>query len=114
MTDQERRYKEEFFKLMQENPELPVMAMVDADVVADDWGRWMGSWGYARVDEYLIPSKSYEAILFKSDDDVFDTLERYLSREEFDKLPESEQECREIYNALPWTKAIIVNIDLPD
>ena len=48
------------------------------------------------------------------DDDVFDTLEKFLPSEEFDALPESEEECRKIYDALPWTKAIIVNIGLPD
>ena len=74
----------------------------------------MGRWGDARVDKYLIPSKDYEPMIFKSDDDVADTLEKYLSAAEFDALPEDESECRQLYDALPWTKAIIVSIDLPD
>lgn len=53
-------------------------------------------------------------MIFKSDDDVADTLEKYLSAAEFDALPEDESECRQLYDALPWTKAIIVSIDLPD
>lgn len=52
----------------------------------------------------------YDYTAFKSDDDVFDVLEKYLSDEEFEKLPESESECRKYYNALPWEKAIIVSI----
>ena len=49
--------------------------------------------------------------LFKSDDDVFDTLERFLSDDEFYRLPDVESECRKIYDALPWKKAIIVYIE---
>lgn len=115
ITAEERKYRDELFKLMQENPELPVIPFVSSEVVAgDDFGTWMGSWGSAHVDEYLIPKNDYEPILFKSDDDVFDTLERYLFSVEFDALPESEDECRKFYDALPWVKAIIVNICTPD
>lgn len=102
-------------ELIQENPSLPIVPMVDAEIVAgDDFGRWMGAWGCARVDEYLIPPQDYEPMIFKSDDDVFDTLEKCLPEAEFDALPESESECRPVYDALPWIKAIIVDIDLPD
>lgn len=53
-------------------------------------------------------------MIFKSDDDVFDTLEQCLPEAEFEALPENESECRPFYDALPWVKAIIVNINLPD
>lgn len=115
MNRAERENREKLFKLMQENPDLPVVAMVDAEIVAgDDFGRWMGSWGNAQIDEYLIPSNDSEPMMFKSDDDVFDVLERCLSQPKFEALPETEEECRPFYDALPWKKAIIVNIDLPD
>jgi len=43
---------------MQENPDLPVVPMVDGEIVAgDDHGYWQGAWGYARVDEYLKPKR---------------------------------------------------------
>ena len=73
----------------------------------------MGSWGSASVDEYLIPPDD-RPMIFKSDDDVFDTLEQCLPEAEFEALPENESECRPFYDALPWVKAIIVNINLPD
>lgn len=102
-------------ELVQQNPDLPIVPMVDAEIVSgDDWGRWMGKFGAARVDEYLIPPQDYEPMLFKSDDDVFDVLEKCLPEAEFDALPENESECRPVYNALPWIKAIIVDINLPD
>ena len=114
MTEKERKNHDDLFKLMQENPDLPVVPMVDADIVAgDDYGRWMGSWGSASVDEYLIPPDD-RPMFFKSDDDVFDTLEQCLPEAEFEALPENDSECRPFYDALPWVKAIIVNINLPD
>lgn len=33
ISERERKKREEFFKLMQENPELPVVAMVYSEVV---------------------------------------------------------------------------------
>lgn len=112
-SEQRKKYREELFKLMQENPELPVVPMVDGEIPGDDSGYWLGAWGSARVDEYLF-THNHEWMVFKSDDDVFDVLERHLSDEEFEKLPEIEEECREVYNSLPWTKAIVVYITLPD
>lgn len=113
ITDKECESREELFRLMQENPELPVVPMVDGEIPGDDCGYWLAAWGSARVDEYLLVSNC-ERVVFKSDDDVFDVLERYLSYEEFEKLPETEAECRPHYDALPWIKAIIVYINLPD
>lgn len=114
MNEKERKNRDELFKLMRENPDLPVVPMVDADIVADDSGYWLGSWGYAKVDEYLIPRSDYEYIRYKSDDEIFETLEAYLDDEDFEALPESEEECRPAYDALPWVKAIIVYINLPE
>lgn len=112
-SEKERENREELFKLIQEHPELPVVPMVDSDIVADDCGYWLGSWGKASIDEYFV-SEQAERVFFKSDNDVFDVLERHLSCEEFEALPETEEECRPIYNALPWIKAIVVYITLPD
>lgn len=113
MTEREKQNREELFKLIQENPDLPIVPMVDADIVADDCGYWLGAWGRASIDEYVIAERS-EKMLFKSDDDVFGALESYMSYEEFEALPEAESECRPYYDKLPWTKAIIVYINLPE
>lgn len=114
-SGKERKNHDKLFALMMDNPNLPVIPFVDAEVVAgDNFGYWMGSWGSPRVDEYLFPDNDWEPVIFRSDDDVFDTLEKCLSAEDFDKLPDSENECRKFYDSLPWTKAIIVNIDMPE
>lgn len=112
-SEKEKNNREELFKLMQENPDLPIVPMVDSYVVADDGGYWLGSWGGSYVDEYFY-SEQAERYFFKSDDDVFDVLERCLNDEDFEALPESEEECRPYYDKLPWTKAIIVYINLPE
>ena len=112
ITEKERKNREELFKLMQENPDLPVVPMVNGEIPGDDSGYWLGAWGGARIDEYLL-THNHEWMVFKSDNDVFDVLERHLTDEEFEKLPETEEECRPFYDSLPWTKAIIVYIDLP-
>lgn len=104
---------EELLRLIKENPELPVVPMVDSEVVADDCGYWMGSLQSAMVDEYFL-SKRAERYFFKSDDDVFDVLEMTMSAEEFDALPENDEECRPYYDRLPWKKAILVYIGLPE
>lgn len=110
ITEREKQNREELFRLMRENPELPVVPMVNAEIPADDCGYWLGGWGKAAVDEYLLADDRF---LFKSDDDVFEALERYMTDEEFDALPEKESECRPYYEKLPWQKAIIVYIELP-
>ena len=39
----EKENREKLFQLMRENPELPVVAMVDSEIVADDgYNRWLG------------------------------------------------------------------------
>lgn len=96
--------------LIEAHPELPVVPMVDAEICGDDYGTYMGTWGSSRVDEYLIAG---DLVLFKSDDDVIDVLERALNEDDFNGLPENDEECRPVYNALPWKKAIIVNITTP-
>lgn len=112
-TDKVKNNWEELFRLMQKNPDLPVVPMVDGEIVGDDSGYWVGKWGHPSVDEFLLCER-YDYMAFKSWDDVFDVLEKYLSDEDFEKLPEDESECRKVYDSLPWTKAIIVYITTAD
>lgn len=101
-------------KLIQENPNLPIVPMVDREIAeGDECDYWLGKWGSATIDEYIVSRKYIwdSKILFKSDDDVFYVLGKCLTSDEFKELPETEDECRPIYNALPWTKAIIVYIN---
>lgn len=110
--ENEKENREELFGLMQENPELPIVPMVDYEIVADDSGRWLGSWGSSYIGEYLIGE---EQVHFREDDDPSEVdkvlSERYGDDYYTDMTDEQEAEA---YAGLPWIKAIIVNIDLPE
>ena len=102
---------EKLFRLMRENPELPVVPMVDADVVAEDGGYWIGSWGDSSVDEYI---STESGIVLKSDNDINDALLKCLSMEEYEALPDDTESEHRTYEELPWIKAILVSITLPE
>ena len=112
-SENEKENREKLFQLMQENPELPVVAMVDSEIVADDgYNRWLGVWGYSYIGEYLIGE---EHLFFREDDDPSEVdralSERYGDDYYTDMTDEQEAEA---YAGLPWIRAIIVNIDLPE
>ena len=50
---------EKFVRLVTENPNLPVIPMVDYEVVGDAWGRWVGSFGYCYIGEYTVYQDHY-------------------------------------------------------
>lgn len=114
ITEKEKKNRDELFRLMQENPDLPVVPMVDSDIVADNYPNyWMGSWGNSHIKEYVL-GKEYTH--FREDDDwgnVEWTLsDGFVNYETFEGL--SDEEVKSEYAALPWIRAIIVNIDLPE
>lgn len=99
-------------ELIKTNPDLPIIPMVDAEIVGDDYGYWMGNWGRCEVTEYYL---GREKVHFKDDDEedvLSDMLDcRYgYNREGKDIYTLSDSEWEDIYNSLPWQKAIIVYI----
>lgn len=93
--------------LMKENPHLPV---VNYEVVSDDcWAYWMGSWGHAGLDQYIVHNGR---MYFKDEDDPFDVLERIGYPRRVDEM--TDEEINAAYDALPWKKAIIVYIETPE
>lgn len=114
ITEKERKNRAELFKLMQENPELPVVAMVDSEIVADDgYNRWLGSWGSSSIEEYF---SGEERLHFRESDDLYEVEETLtdgrVCYDDYEAM--SDEEAIAAYNALPWIKAIVVYIDLPD
>ena len=110
ITEKEKKNREKLFKLMQENPDLPVIPMVDEEIVADDCSmRWMGSWGDARIDELLTTK---ERIYFRNYNDEEEILTALHGWEWVEAA--SDEEWKTAYENVPWITAIIVNIDLPE
>lgn len=96
--------------LMKENPHLPVVPMVRSEIVCDDsWAYWMGSWGNAQVDLYLLTDSR---VLFKGDDDAYDVLLHFMDPDKLDNM--TTKEMYVAYDDLPWKKAIIVYIETPE
>ena len=104
---------EKLLKLVQENPDLPVIPMVDSEVVADDsyyW--WIGEWGNSEVTEYYM---GREHVHFKSDDeeDVLTDMSgcKYsMTKDGRDVYDLSDDEWNELYNSIEWKRAIVVYI----
>ena len=110
MKKTQKERLDELFKLIKENPDLPILPMVDSEIVADDvYARWTGSWGSAEITEYIIGD---ERVYFKDDDDPETVLNDCIGGVDYWEQPEDVVE-RE-YNNLPWVKVIVVNIDMPE
>lgn len=108
------------FTLIRKNPNLPIMAMVDGEIVGDNcYARWCGSWGTAYIDKY-ITHKDYGVIFYEQGrPDTTDIFEKYFDYEECkitNDMPDDEafKIMREKVDSLPWIEAIIVYIDLPE
>lgn len=111
--DIQKEYINGLLELVKQNPDLPILPMVDSEIVGDDgYCRWMGSWGDSYIGEYI---KGREHIYYRDDDD-FGEIEELLSEEyghaAFDDM--SVEMAKKAYAEMPWIKAIIVAIDLPD
>ena len=106
--------KPKIIKLIEENPDLPIVPMVDSEVVADDCGYWLGKWGICEVTEYY---EGRERIHFK-DDDEEDVLNDLVGCE-YSQDPHgrdiydlSDDEWDKLYKSVPWVKCIVVYITI--
>lgn len=101
---------EKLLALKAQHPELPIVPLVNSEIVADDgYCRWLGAWGDAYVTEYLRGEERYYQ---RDDDDIEEVLSDTIGYDAFEAM--SDEEAKEAYRALPWVKVIAVNIDLPE
>lgn len=108
----------ELFTLIRKHPDLPIVPMVDADLVADDSGRWLGSWGTAYIDKFLHYNEEY-LTYEQGDPDIVYIFEKIFDYGECgidEEMPDEEALpiMREKVDSLPWVEAIIVNVDMPE
>ena len=97
-----------FIQLIKENPELPVVPMVDGEVCLDDCHRWMGAFGHCYVGEYAFFG---DQVYFDRDELEEDY---YNFNSEFYCFLPDDEISKSIQNETKdwWTKAIIVYIDM--
>jgi hypothetical protein len=99
-------------QLIQENPELEIIPMVDSDIIEDDYySYWSGSWGKAKLDEYWT---SDERIYFK-ENDFEDLVQEFIDNnyEDYSNISDEELEkiAEEKVNGYGWKKAILIYIE---
>lgn len=107
--------KPEIIKLIEENPDLPIVPMVDGEVVGDDsYQYWMGAWGKAVVTEYYLGREKVHIKEDVDEEDVLTDLEgcKYsCDPQGRDVCDLSDEEWDALYKSVPWIKAIVVYID---
>ncbi len=105
----------ELLKLMNENPELPVIPMVDTEVVCgDEYGYWMASFGECSIREFAIDEWYGEGIIkYRDEPDAEEQLIEAIAESKYDGTDDDYEKAKEEVEKL-WTKAIIVRIILPD
>lgn len=103
--------------LITKNPELPIFAEVDSEVVADDgYNTWFGEMRGAYITElWSGQTKVWEHDEAKNDpDDLLDSECPYL--DEWESLSQTEYNERtdRWIETRPWTKCIVILVGTPD
>lgn len=124
-------------ELATENPDLPIVAMVDGEIVGDDYGMWLGSFGDVRVGEYVLyddrfieDREEFTECYYDRNDDILCEKFKYdpciheysvkLGKHTQAQYKENKKHEAELNKYLgevaekAFRKAIIVNIVLPD
>lgn len=109
----------ELLKLAEENPELPIIAEVDSEVVAEDgYIFWFGEVTGACV-EYVLAGEDHSwtlnEALMENDAFVEENAPEAL-KQKLEKLNDVDfdKEANEWIKSLPWKKCILVYVDVPD
>lgn len=124
--------------LAKEHPDLPIVAMVDGEVVGgDDYGRWVADFGSVEFGEYALFDDRFledreefkEKYYDCNDDELCEkfgyepgineyTLKNgHCARKRYEENKENEKRLEAYLDEvaeLAFKRAIIVNIDLPD
>jgi hypothetical protein len=102
-------------QLITENPDLPVIPMVDTEVVCgDEYGYWMASFGDCTIREFAVDEWYGDGIIkYRDEPDAEDNLIEAIAEGKYDGTDEDYTKAKEEAEKL-WTKAIIVKIELPN
>ena len=118
---------EKLLALAAQHPELPIEALVDSEVVAnDDFNTWWGDVFDVSIEElWRYPNE--EGKIWTKDDalwDVFDFAdycsEYFADRhDDFEQMwdmgdKEAERVFKEWINEIPWKKCIVLYVSTPD
>ena len=112
-SETEKKNREQLFRLMGEYPDLPVVPMVDADVVCDGTvAYWHGSLGESELGAYVMGD---DGIYFRTDElpeDWGDVLNHTVGAGDWWEAPY--EKAFAVFQNLPWRECIVVSIELPE
>ena len=105
----------EIVKLIGEHPDLLVIPMVGQDIVLDDMGDWVASFGKAEIRKICIYE---ETVIFYDEDPLktAQTLDFYLFDPGIWDSVSGERTngiTKEMIDSLDWLEVIIVHIETP-
>jgi hypothetical protein len=123
-------------ELINENPELPIICMVDSEIVSDDYGRWMAQIGRSEIGEFATYNDRFYDDREEFTEDYYDYNEENLDERfgynpcmsyphAYKRYPKADIEANKQAEARlneyldevadrTFTKAILVYIDTPD
>ncbi|WP_038275506.1 hypothetical protein, partial [Ruminiclostridium papyrosolvens] len=88
--------------LVQENPELRILPLVDTECVpSDDYGSWVARWDTAEIDYVLVKNERTN----RKSADFEDLVDEVMHDFDF-----SDEKARKIVDGYEWEKVILVNI----
>lgn len=119
MLEKQRENIKELFGLIKENPGLPIIPMVDAEIIGDDCGYWAGSFGSAYIDKYFLDDDHAVVFYEENDPDIVDIFEKFFDYAECgidEEMPDNEALLliKQKIDTLNWKRAIVIHINLPE
>lgn len=85
--EMEKKSWEKLLRLITENPDLPIVPLVDGEIVTDEgYGRWLGAWGSCCIQEYLV---SEDRVCFR-DGDIEEALTETIGWFAYEKLTDKQ------------------------
>lgn len=114
-SDAQKENLRTLLKLIEENPDLDIVPMVDSEIVADDgFDWWVGGWGKAQIDEIwfgeeraYIRSNDEDSLVEDKCDDVQEDADGTMTEDE------AYAKAVEIVKAYEWERCILVSITTP-
>lgn len=109
----------ELLKLAEENPGLPIIAMVDSEVVAEDGYMWWFGEVTGACVEYVLTGEDHSWTLSEALIENCPFIEENAPeplQQKLEKLSDADfdKEANKWIKSLPWKKCIIVYVDVPD
>jgi hypothetical protein len=106
---------EKLLQLVKENPDLPIIPMVETEVVCgDEYGYWMGSFEDCQIREFAIDEWYGEGIVrYRDDFNAEGDLIEAVAEGKYEGTDEDYERAKMEVKDM-WTKAIIVKIGLPE